>query len=69
MGCAVTELPPLSQYTDVDALNSLFGPESPTAPRMSNSTLEFEYDGVVVAVSTVGTIEVVDGDGTVSTRD
>ncbi|WP_255518305.1 MULTISPECIES: HalOD1 output domain-containing protein [Haloferax] len=60
--CSVTELPPLSQYTDVDALNSLFGTDRPAAPALSSGTLEFEYGNVLVSVSTVGTIDIVDVD-------
>ena len=56
--CAVTELPPLSRDIDVDALNSLFGTDRPAAPSVSNGTLRFEYAGVVVTVSTIGSIEV-----------
>ncbi|WP_225316414.1 MULTISPECIES: HalOD1 output domain-containing protein [Haloferax] len=60
--CEMTELPPLSAYTDVDALNTLFGTKRPSAPALSSGSLEFEYDGLVVTVSTVGTIEVADSE-------
>lgn len=56
--CELTELPSLSAYTDVDALNTLFGTDRPSTPALSSGELEFEYDGLTVTVSTIGTIEV-----------
>ncbi|WP_225317710.1 MULTISPECIES: HalOD1 output domain-containing protein [Haloferax] len=60
MECDETALPPISEYTDVDALNTLFGTRRPAAPALSSGTLEFKYDDVVVTVSTIGTVEVRD---------
>ncbi|AFK19923.1 hypothetical protein E6P09_00515 [Haloferax mediterranei ATCC 33500] len=56
--CDTSELPPLSSYTDIDALNTLFGDNSPGAPSLSGATLEFSYGALVVTVDSAGLIEI-----------
>ncbi|WP_309138753.1 HalOD1 output domain-containing protein [Haloferax larsenii] len=60
--CDPTELPPLSEYVDIDALNVLFGEDSPMSPALSRGTLEFDYGDLVVDVDTVGTVEIRDAE-------
>ncbi|WP_396611668.1 HalOD1 output domain-containing protein [Haloferax sp. S1W] len=60
--CAPTELPPLADYVDVDALNTLFGDDSPMSPALASGTLEFDYGDLVVEVDTVGTVDVRDSE-------
>ncbi|WP_231512864.1 MULTISPECIES: HalOD1 output domain-containing protein [Haloferax] len=60
--CEPTELAPLGEYADTDALDTLFGAESSFSPSLSNGNLEFEYDDVVVKVDTMGVVEIIDPD-------
>ncbi|POG55597.1 hypothetical protein AUR65_009390 [Haloferax marisrubri] len=55
-----TELPPLTEHVDTDALDALFGRDTPGAPRVAGASLEFDYAGFVVTVESVGRIEVRD---------
>ncbi|WP_167344098.1 MULTISPECIES: HalOD1 output domain-containing protein [unclassified Haloferax] len=54
------ELPPLTEHVDTDALDALFGCDTPGAPRVSGASLEFDYADLVVTVESVGRIEVRD---------
>ncbi|WP_342764845.1 HalOD1 output domain-containing protein [Haloferax sp. Atlit-4N] len=55
-----TELPPLTEHVDTDALDALFGRDTPGAPRVTGASLEFDYADFVVTVESVGRIEVRD---------
>ncbi|WP_424008914.1 HalOD1 output domain-containing protein [Haloferax denitrificans] len=54
------DLPPLTEHVDTDALDALFGRDTPGAPRVSGASLEFAYADLVVTVESVGRIEVRD---------
>ncbi|MFK8214321.1 MULTISPECIES: HalOD1 output domain-containing protein [unclassified Haloferax] len=54
------DLPPLTDHVDTDALDTLFGRDTPGAPRVSGASLEFDYADFVVTVESVGRIEVRD---------
>ncbi|ELZ96969.1 hypothetical protein C440_04308 [Haloferax mucosum ATCC BAA-1512] len=56
--CDPSSLPSLTSYTDIDALNTLFGDSSPRAPSLSGATLEFSYGALVVTVDSAGLIEI-----------
>lgn len=58
--CEVNELPPLSEYADPDALNALFGEDNPSPPPIAQGTLGFQYDDLVVEITTAGTVEIQD---------
>lgn len=58
--CDAAELPPLTDYADPDALDALFGNETPSTPAITRGSLEFKYGNVSVEISSVGKVVVQD---------